>query len=91
MFSSNNHDYLLQQAGLIQNGEITTRIHDSILRNAALRQPGNNYQPIWPSWKRNNPLSWISKQIQRFISRKHQPARKQIREKYHPSAPTPGN
>lgn len=91
MFSSNIHDYLLQQAGLIQNGEITTRIHDSILRNAALRQPGNNYQPIWSSWNRNNPLSWISKRIQRLISREDQPARKQIREEYHPNAPLPGN
>lgn len=91
MFCSNNHDYLLQQAGLIQNGEITTRIHDSILRNAALTQTAKNHQPIWPYWKRNNPLSWNSKLIQRLISRKHYPARKQIREDYHPAAPLPGN
>ena len=91
MFSTNNHDYLLQQAGMIQNGEITTRIHDSILRNAALAQSAKTYRPTRYYWTRITPLSWITQQIRRLISGENKPARKQIREDYHPAAPLPGN
>ena len=91
MFSTNNHDYLLQRAGLIQKGDLNTGLHNTILSTAALMYSRKRYQPIRPSWKRNNPLSWISQLIQWLFSREHQPARKQIREKYHPSALLPGN
>ncbi len=90
MQSTCTHDYILQQAGLIQNVEISKGIHDSILRNAALMQSTKAYQPIWSSWNRNNPIKWIVKMIRGLFTRDRRTPMKRNRKEYPPVTAVPG-
>jgi hypothetical protein len=91
MFTSNTHDYIFRQAGLIQKGDINTGIHDSILRKAALMQFRQEYWSIRSSWKRNNPIRRIIRMIQGLIFRDRHPIWKRKRKQYRPSTTVPRN
>jgi hypothetical protein len=86
-----NNDYILQQAGLIQNGDINTGIHDSLLRNATLIRGRQEYRPIWSYWKGKRPFSWATRLINKRNLRDRQMIRKRIQKHYQPASTIPGN
>lgn len=90
MFATDTYDYKFQQAGLIQKGDINTGIHDSILQKAALMQLRQEFWPIRSFWKRNNPIKWNPRMIQRLIFRDRQPLWERKRKQYNPTSSMPG-
>jgi len=91
MYFTNSNDCILQQAGLIQKGDINTGIPGSILRNAVLSQERQEYRPIWSCWNRKSPVSWATRMIQKLNFRNRQVIRKQTKKHYRPVSTISGN
>jgi len=46
MFQTSTHDYVIQQAGLIQKGELNTSIPNHLLQTAVLTHGTENYRQV---------------------------------------------
>lgn len=46
MYQTSTHDYVFQQAGLTQKGDINTSIHDYMIRKSVLTQDARNHQLV---------------------------------------------
>jgi hypothetical protein len=46
MYQTSTHDYIYQQAGLIQQGDINTGIHDYMISKSLLAQSAGNHQLV---------------------------------------------
>jgi hypothetical protein len=91
MYCTSTNDYILKQAGLIQNSDINTGIHDSFLRTATLIQATKDYRPIWFYWKRIRPIRWATGMFPKLSFSGRQTIRKQIQKNYHSASTLPGN
>ena len=56
MFTMYSHDYIIQQAGLIQKGDINMRIPGYLLQRNVLMSSTKRYRPIQSSWISSTPI-----------------------------------